>query len=94
MSNSSTAAAAAAAAAMLTAVVASVAAVLTRCPIAVPPQHRHGHHHLQALDAGELSLSVGGALSDVECSVALREARTAHTPTPTPHPHPHPDPDP
>ena len=70
MSNSSTAAAAAAAmlaaqppptaaAAMLAAVVASVAAVLTRCPIAVPPQHRHGHHHLQALDAGELSLSVG-----------------------------------
>ena len=56
---SSTAAAAAAAAAMLIAVVAPVAAVPTQCPMAVPPQHCHGHHHLQALDAGELSLLVG-----------------------------------
>ena len=72
MSNSSTAAAAAAAAmlasstaaaaaaaAMMIAVVAPVAAVLTQWPMAVPPQHCHGHHLLQALDAGELSLLVG-----------------------------------
>jgi hypothetical protein len=26
-----------------------------------------------------LALSIGGALSDVECSVALREAQTSHT---------------